>query len=424
MTTEEQAARVYPKSREIRARDTYSDSKTREKKRRQPMSLRGPSRIFLFALVCLALAIAGQASPPPLNAVPFLNPLTPGAVAPGGPTFTLAVSGTGFVSGSQVEWNGLALTTSFVNSSRLTASVPAALIAAPTTATITVVSPAPAGGTSNPQYFTVENAVSQNYFSPRSITGNANLTSPLAEGDFNGDGKLDLVVASGPNVYTLAGNGDGTFAPAHGSSGPANSVITGIHVFDVNGDGKLDLIVNGKRGTTVVLATLLGNGDGTFQGPVETDFSLASSSSVVVADFNADGALDVALVGAVSVQVMLGNGDGTFHAGPSSALSYTGRDGIAAGDFNGDGKLDLVVTAYDPFSQGYNFAGVLLGNGDGSFAALQPIAGSGALFTGSITAAVGDFNHDGRLDVATAIQTAGATIQGMIEVALGNGDGT
>jgi hypothetical protein len=323
-----------------------------------------------------------------------------------------------------VQWNGSALTTTFVSGSKLTATVPAGNIATPTTATVTVVSPGPGGGTSNAQYFTIENAVSQNYFSSRSITGNANLTSPLAEGDFNGDGKLDIVVASGPNVYTLAGNGDGTFAPAHGSSGPANSVITGIHVFDVNGDGKLDLIINGKRGTTGLVATMLGNGDGTFQAPIETDFTTPASSSVVVADFNADGVLDVALVEASSVQVLLGNGDGTFRSGPSSALSFVGRDGIAAGDFNGDGKLDLVITAYDPFSQGYNFAGILLGNGDGTFGALQQVAGSGAYYVGSITAAVGDFNGDGNLDIATAIETAGATIQGLLYLSLGNGDGT
>ncbi len=201
-------------------------------------------------------------------------------------------------------------------------------------------------------------------------------------------------------------------------------MITGIHVFDVNGDGKLDLIVNGKRGTTGFAATMLGNGDGTFQAPIETDFSMAASSSVVVADFNGDGALDVALVGANSVQLLLGNGGGTFHTGPSSALNFTGRDGIGAGDFNGDGKLDLVITAYDPFSQGFNFAGVLLGNGDGSFGPLQQVAGSGASFVGSITGAIGDFNGDGKLDIATAIQTAGATIQGLLYLSLGNGDGT
>jgi len=387
------------------------------------MYLRALGRNLALAIGLLVLGVPTWAISTP-NPVPLLNPLVPAATVPGGPDFALAVTGAGFVSGSVVEWNGNALTTSFVSSSKLIATVPAARLVAPTTATITIVSPGPGGGTSNAQYFTVENAVSQNYFTSRSITGNANLTSPLAEGDFDNDDKLDLVVASGPNVYTLHGNGDGTFNSAHGSGGPENSVITGIHVLDVNGDGRLDLIVNGKRGTTGLVATMLGNGNGTFQAPIETDYSGVASSSVVVADFNGDGALDVALVSAGSVQVLLGNGDGTFRAGPSSPLSYVGRDGIAAADFNGDGKPDLVITAFDPSSQGFNFVGVLLGNGDGSFGSLQQVAGSGTSFVGSITAAVADFNGDGKLDIATAIQTAGATIQGFVFISLGNGDGT
>jgi hypothetical protein len=388
------------------------------------MRLKTFGKTLAFVIGLFALAVPIQATLNPPNPVPFLNPLAFAATAPGGPALALVVTGTGFISGSVVDWNGTPLSTVFVNSSKLTATVPAANLTTPMTATVTVVSPGPGGGTSNSQYFTVENAVSQNYFSSRSITGNANLTSPLVEGDFNNDGKLDIVVASGPNVYTLAGNGDGTFASAQGSAGPENSVITGIHVFDVNGDGKLDLIVNGKRGTTGLVATMLGNGDGTFQAPTETDYSAIASSSVIIADFNADGVLDVALVGASAVQVLLGNADGTFRNGPTSALSFVGRDGIAAGDFNGDGKLDLVITAYDPYSQGYNFVGILLGNGDGSFGPLQQVAGSGTSFVGSITAAVADFNGDGKLDIATAIQTAGSTIQGFLYLSLGNGDGT
>lgn len=377
-------------------------------------------------LVVLCALPAWSRTPGTANPVPVLYPLTPAATVPGGSAYTLTVRGAGFVAGSIVNWNGTGLATTFVSSSVLTATVPAASLATPTTATITVSSPAPGGGSSNFEYFVVQDSVPQNYFSSSSITGNANLTSPLVGGDFNNDGKLDIIVASGPNVYVLLGNGNGTFGTATGSVGPANSVITGIHVADVNGDGKLDLIINGKRGTTGLVATMLGNGDGTFQAPVETDFSGAVSSSVVVGDFNADGVLDVALVSAGYVKTLIGNGNGTFTAGAVSYFStYAGRDGIATADFNGDGILDLVITAYDPYSStGYNFAAYLQGNGDGTFQDIAPIAGSGANYAGSITAAIGDFNGDGKLDVATAIQSAGATIQGLIYISLGNGDGT
>src|SRR5271169_3134471 len=209
------------------------------------------------SIALLLLVVPGSArSGATPNPVPVLYPLNPSSTIPSASPYTLTVTGDGFVSGSTVYWNGTPLATTFVTSSKLTATVPAADLSAPNTATITVISPAPGGGTSNFQYFVVEDAVVQNYFSSRSITGqvpvlNANLTG----GDFNNDGKMDFIVAAGSNVYVLAGNGDGSFAPAYGSAGPASSVINGIHVADFNGDGKQDLIVNGKVGTKGFVAT-------------------------------------------------------------------------------------------------------------------------------------------------------------------------
>ena len=311
-------------------------------------------RMLPVALIVVLFAMPTWPNTP--KAVPVLYPLSPSATLPGASSYTLTVRGVGFVSGSTVTWNGASLTTTFVSSSQLTATVPAPDLAVPNTATITVVSPGPGGGTSNFQYFVVEDSVTVNYFSSLSITGDVNLTSPIVGGDFNNDGKLDVIVASGPNVYTLAGNGDGTFGTAHGSNGPTNSVATGIHVADVNGDGKQDLIINGKIGTTGFVATMLGNGDGSFQAPIETTFTGGASSPVVVGDFNNDGILDVALISAGYVRTLLGNGDGTFHLGtPSFFATYAGRDGIACADFNRDGNLDVIITAYDPYSStGYH----------------------------------------------------------------------
>ena len=103
------------------------------------------STLFSLLIVVLLLPTTAFANP-----VPFVNqPLVPTAVAPGGAQFTLTVNGTGFVNGAAVNWNGAALTTTYVSGSELTATVPAANIASPRTAGITVINPPPGGGTSN-----------------------------------------------------------------------------------------------------------------------------------------------------------------------------------------------------------------------------------------------------------------------------------
>jgi hypothetical protein len=135
----------------------------------------------------------------------------------------------------------------------------------------------------------------------------------IASGDFNGDGKLDLVVAnagsaSGTTVSVLIGNGDGTFrAPV---SYPAGDEPFAVAVGDFNLDGKLDLIVadvGTSSGNTVNL--LLGNGDGTFHAAAPYTVG-TGASSVAVADLNSDGLLDVAVanIGSNNVSVLLNAG--------------------------------------------------------------------------------------------------------------------
>jgi len=345
---------------------------------------------------------------------------------PGGSTLSLPVTGTGFVAGSVVYWNGTARTTTFVNSSKITATILAADIASPGTATITVVSPGPGGGQSNSEFFQVTTPLANLFFTVKDLTGSVTITSPALAADFNNDGKLDVVAAVGQTVYVLLGNGDGTFAEGRGTSAPAGTSVTGIQVADVNGDGIPDLIVTGSKGaSTAFTATMLGSGNGYFQTPVETDFAgVHIPPSVVLADLNGDGVLDLAFASGMSVQTLLGNGDGTFRLGPSTTLNQIPFAVVATGDFNKDGHADLVVTVYDLFSTGLDFAVVLPGNGDGSFGSTLPVSGSGSSLVGSITAAVGDFNGDGNLDIVTGIQTVGSTIQGILQVSLGNGDGT
>jgi hypothetical protein len=218
--------------------------------------------VYLFVLFAIATALAQT------NPVPLVNqPLVPDATAPGVPNFTLTVNGTGFVSGSVVNWNGTALGTTFVSSSQLTAAVPASNIATASTASITVSSPSPGGGTSNVQYFSVS-AVTNLQFTSIPTPANASecANGPFFCGNFivaelTGDGKLDLTFdglgeeGSGDflaDAFTSLGNGDATFQPLIASGALFNYSI----VADFNGDGKLDMagIVQGSYFTRFLTA--------------------------------------------------------------------------------------------------------------------------------------------------------------------------
>ena len=252
----------------------------------------------------------------------------------------------------------------------------------------------------------------------------------MRSGDFNRDGKrfFDLVTANpeyfGSTVSVLLGNGDGTFEPPqHFATGlDSDSVAVG----DFNGDGKLDLALanefsntNTPGGGAGTVSVLLGNGDGTFQTAQNIAYGF-EPGSVVVADFNSDGKPDLAVaifstnttVGTGSVSVLLGNGDGTFQTAQNFADSGT-PGSIAIGDFNHDGKLDLAAAnAYDGKTGGAGDVSVLLGNGDGTFQTAQNIAVG--FEPGSVV--VADFNSDGKPDLAV--------LGGGFSVLLGNGDGT
>lgn len=240
-------------------------------------------------------------------------------------------------------------------------------------------------------------------------------------GDFNGDGKLDVIVVTYGYTTTgsiLLGNGDGTFQPPVPLNQNVGNGYSAAASADFNGDGKLDLLLlTPDFGSGATMAVLLGNGDGTFQAAATYPVPIAPY--LILGDFNGDGKPDIAISGGLSgsgqVSILINNGDGTFK-GPTNYSISGNVEALAAGDFNGDGKLDLVVPT------GGSSAGisVLLGNGDGTFG--NPIVyTSNLLSIYSTSIAVADFNGDGKLDVALT-NSEGPT--NAVGIALGNGNGT
>ena len=363
------------------------------------------------------------------NAVPFLNQtLVPTAVAPGNPAFTLRVSGTGFVSNATINFNHAPLATTFVDAEHLTAMVPAANVANVGTAAVTVVNPAPVGGQSNVVYLPVGAAETTVSFV---AAANSPITilepSGMTVGDFNEDGKSDLAIAAGISVSVLLGKGDGTFVPAAGSpmrvpSPPyddfASPFVGPIAAADFDHSGHLGLAVGQPQNEAAVI--LLGHGDGTF---VTSSAAFANAlgnpvSSVEAADFNADGSLDLAITSEFLGQspVVLGYGKGAFTAAGDLDTGMF-PTGAAVGDFNADGKLDVIVASGGSTTYPASGVAVSLGNGDGTFTQAN---GSPISLGKNLTAIVaGDFNGDGKLDVAMTDSTGNSVI-----ILLGNGDGT
>lgn len=179
---------------------------------------------------------------------------------------------------------------------------------------------------------------------------------------------------------------------------------------DFNNDGVLDVAVANDGSNDV--SVLLGHDDGSFGTQIRTAVG-DGARSVVSIDFNGDGILDLAVANYSSndVSILLGNGDGTFQPDQRIATGTAPRS-IAIADFNGDGMDDLAVSHYKFFSFG-GFIQVLLGNGDGSFTDGQVIGGS------FFTVATGDINGDGNTDIAAARYSSD-----QVSVSLGNGDGT
>jgi hypothetical protein len=228
-------------------------------------------------------------------------------------------------------------------------------------------------------------------------------------GDFDRDGRVDVVLAGGPDdgLFLYLGRGDGTFGDAlfldfEGEVGPGPLLAR-----DLDGDGLLDVVASIRRAGDV--SVWFGVGDGTFRaGP---RFAAGDRlETLVAADFDGDGEVDLA--GPTdeidAVRVLLGTGGGFFRA-PRHLLAGGEPLGVGIADLDADGSPDLVVTneaAQDDL--------LLFGRGDGTF---DPVRSTFLGGLGTVWFSAGDFDGDRILDLA--FDTGAGAL-----VCLGNGDRT
>jgi hypothetical protein len=261
-------------------------------------------------------------------------------------------------------------------------------------------------------------SVAQNSASFNILTSKAEPDNPanIYAVDVNNDGLTDIVedngYSPGDNIYVSINKGNGAFAAPVTYALPAGYSPTCIAPGDYNNDGKVDLAVP-LNGTNQV-AVYLGKGDGTFKVPIISTINLESGDNFndagcAAADFNGDGHIDLAAFGYDGVYILKGKGNGSFAAttypvlGSESSGSYPQ---LFVGDYNGDGKADIATAPGE--TQGPSPINVFYGNNNFTFTQTIPYTSSGTMLIGT-----GDLNSDGITDLYAIASTAGTTQLGV-----------
>jgi hypothetical protein len=268
-------------------------------------------------------------------------------------------------------------------------------------------------------------------FAPPIIYGASGTTEGLAAGDFDHDGKIDLAASfytTAPNtngLSVLLGRGDGTFP------GPVNTLVSGVSYLssaDLNGDLRDDLVTDGYNNVAVYLST----GGGAFQGSMtytQSGSDLYEGTPPMVIDLNGDLIADVVVDSTLNggttppmVASWLTGSMGVLQPKGTFAFASVGcniQGPLAAGDFNGDKKPDVISLCRASSGSTFDTLSIRLslGNGDGTFQTpTSDVATSSTQFGGIGALLAADLNGDKKTDLVVGANTA--------EVFLGNGDGT
>lgn len=232
----------------------------------------------------------------------------------------------------------------------------------------------------------------------------------IETGDFNNDGKLDLITADYNGSVSLAlGNGTGGFGTQSTTTLSGASGLRAVVVADFNADGKLDFATSNNGSANISVG--YGNGSGGFSTIVNysTNDTGAPDSpfELVVGDFNNDSAPDIATSNGSSFSIF-DNGGSAFTKRPN-VTGGGGGYGITTNDFDSDGKLDLFIT------KNGNPGTVFYNNGISAWTSYVPLSNEAVFFLSTTS---GDFDQDGNKDDLVV----GGVVQGgnSIHVLTGN----
>ncbi|CAF4049614.1 unnamed protein product, partial [Rotaria sordida] len=249
-------------------------------------------------------------------------------------------------------------------------------------------------------------------------TGDYSQPSSVVIDDFNNDDKLDIAVANtnGSNLGIFIGYGDGKFSTQMTYPTGSNSNPRSITVGDFNGDGQLDIAIVNERDRNI--GVFLQYRNGTFM-PQETylDTSYYVPFSIISCDFDNDDRLDIAVAYRYinEITVLFGHGDGNFSHGMIFTMySQYQPFSITVGDFNNDDRFDIAVA--NELYWYNNNVGVFLNYGNRTFSDQISNPTEFGSYPRAVT--VGDFNNDGKLDIAVANFQ-----KPTIGIFIGNGDG-